>query len=371
MRVALVHDYLVQYGGAERVLEVFAEMYPDAPIYTLIHDPKNLYGAFSGKSIHTSFLQNLPFARKHHRFFPQLMPMAVEEFDLKKFDLVISSTNSYAKGVITGPQTLHISYCHTPMRYAWDDCHRYLNEFRYSSTVKKIIPFALNYLRMWDKVSSDQVDHYIANSGTVRRRINKYYNMPADVIYPPVNVEPFFDERYQGLEVKDYYFMLGRFLPYKHYDIVIEAFAKNGKELKILGSGPEEKYLKELAAGKPNIEFLGRLDDDEARRYFSQAKAFVFPSEDDFGIVPVEAMAAGRPVIAYGAGGALETVVEGKTGTFFDEQTPESVDEALARFEKMEFDTNEIRNHARSFDKERFKKELQQFIDAKLADHMK
>jgi glycosyltransferase involved in cell wall biosynthesis len=369
MRVALVHDYLVQYGGAERVLEVLTEMYPEAPIYTLIYDPNNLYGAFSGKRIHTSFLQNMPFARKHHRFFPHLMPMAVEDFDFSKFDLVISSTNSYAKGVITGPETLHISYCHTPMRYAWDDCHRYLNEFRYSSLVKKMIPFALNYLRMWDKVSSDRVDVYIANSKTVQRRIQKYYNAPAKVMYPPVNVESFFAPQYKQLPQEDYYFMLGRFLPYKHYDIVIEAFLSNGKQLKILGSGPEERYLKDLAGSSPNIEFLGRLNDEQSRQYFSKAKAFIFPSEDDFGIVPVEAMAAGRPVIAYGAGGALETVIEGKTGIFFEEQNSTSVENAVNRFETMKFDSTFIREHAKSFDKARFASELQAFIDAQIADY--
>ena len=359
MRVALVHDYMVQYGGAERVLEVLSEMFPKAPIYTLIYDSSQLYGAFSDKTIRTSFLQKLPFAKTHHRIFPILMPLAVEDLDLSAYDVVISSSNSYTKGVITRPDAIHICYCHTPMRYAWDDYHRYFKEFQYSPLIKPFLPFAMNYIRMWDKISSDRVDYYLANSHNVAGRIKKYYGAESTVLYPPVNTEIDFEPNQKG----EYYLMLGRFLPYKHYDIVIEAFVKNGKPLHIVGSGPDEAKLKALAKGKSNIVFLGRMNDEEAQEQFRGAKAFIFASEDDFGIVPVEAMAAGKPVIAYGRGGALETVKDGETGVFFDEQTPESVTEAVNRFEKMTFDATAIHNHAQQFSKDAFKHQFYTFLE--------
>lgn len=359
MRVALVHDYMVQYGGAERVLEVLSEMFPKAPIYTLIHDPSQLYGAFSDRTIRTSFLQKLPFAKTHHRIFPILMPLAVEDLDLSAYDIVISSSNSYTKGIITRPDAIHICYCHTPMRYAWDDYHRYFKEFQYSPFIRPFLPFAMNYIRMWDKISSDRVDYYIANSHNVAARIKKYYGAESTVLYPPVNTEVDFDLNQKG----EYYLMLGRFLPYKHYDIVIEAFVKSGKPLHIVGSGPDEAKLKAIAKGKSNIVFLGRMNDEEAREQFKESKAFIFASEDDFGIVPVEAMAAGKPVIAYGRGGALETVKDGETGVFFDEQTAESVAEAVNRFEKMTFDATVIHDHAQQFSRDAFKHQFYTFLE--------
>jgi glycosyltransferase involved in cell wall biosynthesis len=359
MKVALVHDYLVQYGGAERVLEVFAEMFPEAPIYTLIHDDNQLYGAFSDKKIRTSFLQKLPLAKTNHRLFPALMPLAVEDLDLTAYDLVISSSNSYTKGIITRPDAIHICYCHTPMRYAWDDYHRHFQEFNYMSFIKNLLPFAMNYIRLWDKISADRVDYYLANSNNVARRINKYYRLNSEVLYPPVNTEINFEPNIEG----EYYLMLGRFLPYKHYDIVIEAFVKNGKKLHLVGSGPDEEKLKSLAKGHNNIKFLGRLSDEEAQQQFRECKAFIFASEDDFGIVPVEAMAAGKPVIAYARGGALETVEDGKSGIFFEEQNPESIIEAVEKFETMKFDANYIHNYAQKFSKDNFKQNFYKFLE--------
>ncbi len=367
MKVALVHDYLVQYGGAERVFEVFTEMFPQAHVYTLVHDPENMYGAFANTNVHTSFLQRIPFAKKHHRFFPPLMPMAAEDLDLSQYDLVISSSSSYAKGVLTGPNTLHICYCHTPMRYAWDDCHRYFSEFQYNKIVKALLPLAMNYIRMWDRLSADRVDVYVANSHNVKRRIRKYYQLDSEVVHPAVNVDRF---KVLPDPQGDYYLALGRLLPYKHYDILIEAFRENGKQLRIVGAGPEEQRLKELAGDAHNIQFLGRLPDDEAQAMFMNCKAFLFPSEDDFGIVPVEAMSAGRPVIAFGRGGALETVVEGVTGTFFTEQTKESVKEAVDRFETQTYDAQTIRVHAEKFAKDRFIQEMQAIIDRELSSFM-
>ncbi len=366
MKVALVHDYLVQYGGGERVLEAMSDLFPSAPIYTLMYDSESMYGAFHDKDIRTSFIQNIPWAKQKHRMFPWLMPLGIEDLDLSEYDVVISSSSSYAKGIITDPDTIHISYCHTPMRYAWDDCHRYFTEFQYSSFVKSLLPFAMNYIRMWDKVSADRVDYYVANSKNVARRIKKYYHLEADVIYPPVSVNDF-PEVIRPEE--PYYLIVGRFLAYKHYDIVIEAFCENGKLLKIVGAGPEENTLKQLAQGYPNIEFMGRLQDEETRLLFSGCEAVLFPSEDDFGIVPVESMAAGRPVIAYAQGGALESVIDGVTGIFFTEQTAQSITSAVQRFERLDFDSETIRRNAQVFSQERFQSELLHFVNTKYNQH--
>jgi glycosyltransferase involved in cell wall biosynthesis len=362
MKVALVHDYLVQYGGAERVLEAFCEMFPKAPIYTMVYDKKLMNGAFSDRKIHTSFLQRIPFIGSHHRLFPILMPMAIEEFDLSGLDIVLSDSNSYAKGVITNSDTLHITYCHTPMRYAWDDCHKYLREFKYSKITKKFIPFAMNYIRLWDKVSADRPDFYIANSNFVASRIKKYYNKESEVINPPVSTKNF----YISDKTEDYYLMVGRALAYKRFDIVIDAFNILGLPLKIIGKGPEMKQLKKRS--KSNIEFLGYLNDKEMSGYYSKCKAFIFPSEEDFGITPLEAMASGRPVIAFRVGGALETVIERKTGLFFDEQTPKSIIETLKIFHPEDFDSEKIRAHALKFDKSNFKNKMKDSIEKKYSE---
>lgn len=359
MKVALVHDYLVQYGGAERVLEAFTEIFPKAPIYTMVYDRSLMNGAFSDRKIITSFLQRIPFIGSHHRLFPILMPMAIEEFDLSDFDIVLSDSNSYAKGVITNSNTLHITYCHTPMRYAWDDCHKYLREFKYSKITKKFIPFAMNYIRLWDKISADRPDAYIANSNFVASRIKKYYNKESTVINPPVSTENF----HISEKAEDYYLMVGRALAYKRFDIVIDAFNVLGLPLKIIGKGPEMKQLKKRS--KNNIEFLGYLNDKEMSGYYSKCKAFIFPSEEDFGITPLEAMASGRPVIAFGVGGALETVIRGETGMFFDEQTPDSIIETLKNFHPESFNPKKIRDHALRFDKNNFKEKIKRYIGEK------
>jgi glycosyltransferase involved in cell wall biosynthesis len=356
MKIALVHDYLVQYGGAERVLEAFTEIFPKAPIYTMVYDKKLMRNAFSDKKIHTSFLQKIPFIGSHHRLFPLLMPMAIEQFDLSEYDVVLSDSNSYAKGVITMPNTLHITYCHTPMRYAWDDCHKYLREFEYSKFTKKLIPFAMNYIRLWDKISADRPDKYMANSNFVASRIKKYYNKEVIVINPPVSAKKF----YISKNIKDYYLMVGRALPYKRFDIVVEAFNKLKLPLKIIGKGPEMSKLKKRA--NKDVEFLGHLKDKEMSRYYSECKALIFPSEEDFGITPLEAMASGRPVVAFKRGGALETVVENKTGTFFTKQTPQSIIKAVKNFNPDRFNPEEIREYASGFDEEIFKNKIREFI---------
>lgn len=359
MRIALVHDYLVQYGGAERVLEVLCELFPKAPIFTLVYDKKIMRGAFEDRMIRTSFLQKIPLARSRHRLFPMLMPLAIEEFDLSKYQLVISTSNSYAKGVNTSSNSIHVCYCHTPMRYAWDDCHKYLREFSYPLILKKVVPFAMNYIRLWDRISADRVNYYIANSDYVANRIKKYYRKDSLVIYPPVDISRF----YISDSIDDYFLIVSRLLPYKRFDIAIDAFKELGIPLKVIGSGPDEKRLRRLAKDAPNIEFLGRLSDEEIRDYYSRCQAFIFPSEEDFGIVPVEAMASGRPVIAYRVGGALETVREGITGIFFNEQTSESLKEAINKFKTDQFNPQVIRNHAEKFNKENFKENMIKFLD--------
>jgi len=362
MRIALVHDYLVQYGGAERVLEAFCEIFPDAPIFTMVYDEKLTNGVFKNRKIHTSFLQKIPFISSHHRAFPLLMPTAIESFDLGGYDVVLSDSNSYAKGVLTGTGTLHITYCHTPMRYAWDDCHRHMREFDYSRFTRKFMPFGMNYLRLWDKISADRPDKYIANSQFVSGRIKKYYGKDAEVIYPPVNLDQF------GLSdrIQDYYLMVGRALPYKRFDIVIKAFNELKLPLKIIGKGPEMENLKKLAKG--NVEFLGYLSDKETSEYYAQCRALIFPSEEDFGITPLEAMASGRPVIAYRGGGALETVAENISGAFFEEQTPEAVIKAVKDFHSEKFDPQKIRAQAEKFDRNVFKVKIKQTVENEYAN---
>lgn len=362
MKVAFVHDYLNQYGGAERVLEAFCELWPEAPIYTLLYDKKKLAGIFGQRRIYTSFLQKIPLVTGHHRPFLFLMPMAIEQLNLLGYDLVISDSASYAKGVITRPDALHICYCHTPTRYIWDDCHKYARDFYYPSWVKRVIPFFLNYLRLWDEAAAGRVDKFIANSQFIAGRIKKYYRREAEVIYPPARLDLF---RPAAAEMGDYFLAVGRFLPYKKLDLVIEAFNQLGLSLVIVGDGPkaERNRLKNLA--RRNIKFVGWADDAALNGYYQHCRALIFPQEEDFGIAAVEAMACGRPVIAYKKGGALETVKEGETGIFFEEPTMDSLMAAVKKFEKMAhlFQPVFIRRHSEQFDKEIFKIKIKNFAE--------
>lgn len=359
MKIALVHDYLVQYGGAERVLECFTEIWPYAPIYTLIYDEEKTHGIFKNKRIYTSFLQNFPYSRKNHRIFPPLMPPAIEQFDFSQYDLVLSDSSSYAKGIITPPGTLHICYCHTPMRYAWDDCQKYIEEFGFPNFVKKITPFFMNYIRIWDRMSADRPDAYIANSRFVAGRIKKYYKRNSHVINPPISLNKF----HTG-ENKNYFLMVGRLMTYKRFDIAVKAFNKLGWPLKIIGRGPDLKKLKKMA--KPNIEFTGRLDDAELYETYANAKAFIFPQEEDFGLVAIEAMASGKPIIAFRGGDIVEHVREGREGMFFDEQTPEALIEVLQKFNPDNFDPRKIREKALPFDRELFKGKIKDYVENSL-----
>lgn len=365
MKIALVHDYLVQYGGAERVLEAFTEIFPYAPIYTIIYDKDAMHGVFDGKRIYTSYLQKFPFARKKHRLFPLLMPIAIEQFNFDDYDVVLSDSSSYAKGIITGPNTLHICYMHTPMRYAWDDCQKYTQDFKMLSLLKKFVPFAMNYIRLWDKVSADRVDLFLANSNFVAKRIKKYYRKDSTVIHPPVNVKKF----YAGKENKGYYLMVGRLIAYKKHDIAIRAFNKLGLPLKIIGRGPEMKRLAKLAG--PNIEFLGRVPDEDLPKYYAECKAFIFPQEEDFGIVAIEALASGKPLIAFRGGDIPEHMKENKMGIFFEEQSAEGVIAAVHKSQAMQFDAEFIRSKALRFDRQIFKQKVKDYVEQALEEHKK
>ena len=366
MKIALVHDYLVQYGGAERVLECFTEIWPYAPIYTLIYDEEKTHGIFKNKRIYTSFLQNFPYSRKNHRIFPPLMPPAIEQFDLSQYDIVLSDSSSYAKGVITPPETLHICYCHTPMRYAWDDCQKYIEEFGFPGFVKKFIPFLMNYIRVWDRMSADRPDEYIANSKFVAGRIRKYYRKNSTVINPPIDIQKFrLDEKKEN-----YFLMVGRLMTYKRFDIVIEAFNRLKWPLKIIGGqGPDKKRLMKMA--RSNIEFTGRLSDEDLAKTYARAKAFIFPQEEDFGIVAIEALASGKPIIAFRGGDIVEHVQEGQEGLFFDEQTPEALVEVLQKFNSENFDSQKIREKALPFNREIFKRKIKHHIENSLENFKK
>lgn len=361
MKIAFVHDYLVQYGGAERVLECFTEIWPYAPIYTLIYDKEKTHRIFKGKRIYTSFLQNFPYSRKNHRIFPPLMPPAIEQFDLSKYDIVLSDSSSYAKGAITPPGTLHICYCHTPMRYAWDDCQKYIDEFGFPRFVKRFIPFLMNYIRVWDRVSADRPDEYIANSRFVAGRIKKYYKKESTVINPPIDTQKF-----RIGKTGDYFLMVGRLMTYKRFDIAVEAFNRLGWPLKIIGRGLEYKKLKKMA--KPNIEFTGRLSEKDLFKTYANAKAFIFPQEEDFGLVAIEAMASGKPIIAFRGGDIVEHAGEGKEAVYFEEQTPESLIKALKKFNPDNFNPAAIREKALPFDKKLFKEKIKSYVESSLTN---
>jgi glycosyltransferase involved in cell wall biosynthesis len=292
------------------------------------------------------------------------MPSAIEQFDFSSYDIVLSDSSSYAKGIITGPQTLHICYMHTPMRYAWDDCHKYTTDFYFPRFIKKIVPFFMNYIRIWDRISAERVDKIIANSNFVAKRILKYYRKGSTVIHPPVNVSSF----HLSDRPKEYFLMVGRLIAYKRFDIAIEAFNELGLPLKIIGRGPEMNRLKKIA--RSNIEFLGRVAEEALPDYYADCKAFIFPQEEDFGIVAIEAMASGRPLIAFRGGDIPEHMEEGKTGIFFERQAVQDIIEAVKGFKEADYDPNYIREKAHKFDKQIFKEKIKSYVEKELAQHL-
>lgn len=361
MKVALVHDYLNQMGGAERVLMALHEIFPDAPIYTSIYDPQRVDPSFQKMDIRTSFMQKLPLVTKHHQPYLPFYPFAMESLDLRGYDLVLSSSSAFGKGVITRPETTHICYCHTPMRWCWN-YDEYVEREHLGKMARRVLPFLITGLRVWDQISSMRVDHFIANSPVVAERIQKYYRRNAVVIPPPVEAQRFtFDLETQ---VEAYFLIVSRLVPYKRIDIAIEACNKLHLPLIIVGSGRDLKRLKKMAG--PTVRFMGRLSDEDVLYYYAHCRALLFPGEEDFGITPLEAQASGRPVIAYGAGGALASVVDGITGVFFQKQTVESLTAALASFDERKYAPQVIRNHALEFDTPRFHRRILQFIKAKL-----
>lgn len=360
MKVALVHDHLIQIGGAEKVLQVLARMYPDAPIFTLLYEEKNMNGLFPKDRIRPSFLQKWPLALSHYQWYLPLMPHATESYDLSGFDLVISSASGMAKGVITGPETTHICYCHTPTRYLWSHTHEHLKTLKRNRLTKYgIYPF-LPSLRTWDFQAAQRPNFMVANSETVKARIEKYYHRDSTVIFPPVETKKFSVSEKPG----EYFLIGGRLVAYKRYDIAIRAMNAIGARLKVFGTGPEEKFLRSIA--KPNIEFVGPVDDVVKAELYKNAIAFLHPHVEDFGITAVESMASGRPVIAFGEGGAAETVVPGLTGLFMGEQTPESLLSAIDKFRPQDFDPKKIAEHAENFSEERFIERMSAFVAQKM-----
>lgn len=355
MKIALVHDHLIQDGGAEKVLRVMQNIWPEAPTYALFFHKKNFHD-MADKKIHTSFIQNLPLARKKFQWFLPLMPTATESHNLSEYDIVVSSSSAFSKGVITQPGTKHICYCHTPTRYLWSDTHGYISELRAPWWVKALLPPVLSHLRLWDKAAADRVDIFVANSKTVAERIKKYYSRDSIVVHPPVETEKFFISR----EPKKYFLVGGRLVHYKRYDLIIKTFNRLGLPLKIFGTGPIEATLKKTA--KKNIEFLGRISDEERAKLYANCRAFLHPHEEDFGITAVEAMAAGRPVIAMRKGGATETVIEGVTGEFFDEQIWEELADHIIRFDETKYNPEVIKAHAENFGVERFKDQMKHLV---------
>jgi glycosyltransferase involved in cell wall biosynthesis len=360
LKVAIVHDWLNQAGGAERVLEVLKEIYPSAPIYTSIYWSRAMPALYEEWDIRTSWLNRLPLIRQHHQPFLPLYPLAFEGFDLRGYDVVISNKSAFCHGVVTLPETVHICYCLTPTRFLWD-YHNYVRHEGINPVARAVLPPVIHRLRRWDAAAAHRVGHFVAISETVRRRIQEFYERDAVVIHPPVEVD-----RFQVQDGHDEYFLIvSRLIPYKRIDVAVEAFNALGLPLKIIGDGRDRQRLEGMA--NPNVEFLGPLADQEMRQYLSRCKAFVFPGEEDFGIAPLEAQAAGRPVIAYAAGGALETVVEGVTGLFFHEHTAESLGEAVSSFDDRDFDAAAIRRHAENFDRETYKSRLRAFVEEKAA----
>ncbi len=361
MRVALVHDWLNQYGGAERVLELFHRMYPQAPVFTSIFAPAAFPRAYRQWDIRTSFMQRLPLVKRKHQPFMPIYPFAFESFDFSEFDLVISNASAFCHGIMTTPATRHICYCLTPTRFIWN-YPEYSRQEALGRPARLLLPLFLAPLRVWDRVSADRVDDFVAISEAVADRVNKYYRRPATVIHPPVDCAT-----YQlSDEVDDFYLIVSRLVPYKRVDLAIKAFNKLGVPLLIAGDGRDRARLERLAAA--NVRFLGRVSEQELRRLYSRCRAFIFPGEEDFGLTPVEAQASGRPVIAYAAGGALDTVLPGQTGAFFSQRSPDALAEVVSSFQAESYDPRAIRAQAERFDVSRFEEKFRSFVAGAMAN---
>jgi glycosyltransferase involved in cell wall biosynthesis len=355
MRVALIHYWLVTWRGGEQVLRAIANLFPEADIYTHVADPELVARELPGRNVATTFISRLPFARRSYQKYLSLMPLALEQLDLRRYDLVISSEAGPAKGVIVPPHAQHICYCHSPMRYAWDRYHDYRAHAGWLT--RAVMAPAMHYVRMWDQLSAQRVDQFIANSQFVSTRIRKYYGRDSEVIHPPVPVHKFDASR----ESEDFYLWVGQLVPYKRPDLMVEAFNMLGRPLVVIGDGPMLTRLKRMA--KPHIRLLGKQSFEVIVDHYARCRALVFPGVEDFGIVPVEAMASGKPVVAFDYGGARETVKDGVTGLLFHEQTANSLAEAVRSFESHHgFDPRVIRAHAERFSEEVFENKFRSLV---------
>jgi glycosyltransferase involved in cell wall biosynthesis len=372
LRIAIVHYWFVNRRGGERVVETIADMFPDADLFSLIVDRSQLHSSLRGRVIQTSFLQNIPFGKRWHRNLLPLYPLALEQFDLSGYDLVLSSESGPAKGVITGSRTCHVCYCHSPMRYLWDFYHDYRNGRSMRGLSRQIFTLAAPFLRIWDAASANRVDHFVANSETVAARIRKHYRRESAVIYPPVKTSAGFLASWTD----DYYLTVGQLVDYKRIDLAIHACNRLGHRLHVVGEGEQYRALRKIAG--PSIVFCGLLSERDLYDQYAHCRALLFPGEEDFGMVPVEAMSCGRPVIAYARGGATETVrgtapnrripAPASSGVFFDKQTPESLTAAIRAYEQVEADfvPLKIKSSVDRFDESQFKAKLADFLAQKL-----
>lgn len=362
MKKALVCDWLETYAGAERCVQSFTDIWDDFEIFSLVDHLKfdDRQKILKGKFAHTGFIQNLPFAKSKFRSYLPLFPLAIERFDLSEFDLVLSSSHAVAKGVLTHSRQLHVSYVHTPMRYAWDMYFDYLRQSGLERGLKSmLVRYFLHKIRLWDVAAANRADVYVANSNFIARRIRKIYGKDAAVIYPPVDTANFKFNKNK----EDFYVTVSRMVPYKKIDLIVRAFNENGKKLVVVGDGEQMREIKNIA--KSNVEILGFQGARETAELMGKAKAFVFAAVEDFGIAPVEAQACGTPVVCLGEGGVKESVIEGVTGVYFSEQNEASLNEAVAKFEKTsdKFDPQAIRQNALKFSKERFEREIKRLVE--------
>ena len=364
MKKALIHDWFSTYAGAEKCVESFTDIWDDFEIYSLIDflSDADRDKILKGKRAHTTFMQKLPFAKGKYRNYLPLFPLAIEQFDLSGYDVVLSSSHAVAKGALTHSNQLHIAYVHTPIRYAWDLYHQYLRESGLDRGLKGVLAkYFLHKIRLWDASTANRVDHYVANSRYIARRIKKIYGKPSDVIYPPVDVDKFTLREAK----EEFYLTASRMVPYKKIDLIVEAFSQTDKKLLVIGDGPDMAKIKSKA-GK-NVELLGFASDETMADLMGRAKAFVFAAEEDFGITPVEAQACGTPVICFGRGGARETVRDGESGLYFMEQNAKELLAAVAKFEQNydKFEPVKIRENSLKFSRARFETEIKSYVEKK------
>jgi len=365
MRTAIVHYWMINMRGGEKVLEALCEAYPDADIFTHVYAPKEMSATINSHQVFTTFISKLPRASRWYQKYLPLMPLALEQLDLTEYDLIISSESGPAKGVITRPDSTHICYCHSPMRYLWDQYHLYRQNA--GLVTRTLMPVLAHFLRMWDISTASRVDKFIANSRSIRARIKKFYRRDADVIHPPCDVDAFLPA--PDHEIGNYYLAVGQLVAYKRFDIAVRAFSQSGKKLVVIGEGEERARLEAMAGD--NITFLGKAPFELLKHHYSRCRALIFPGEEDFGIVPVEAMASGRPVIAYKRGGALDTVVQGLTGHFFEEQSPTALAKAVDEFEGQLhlYEPAKISAAAQKYSRERFIQNIKLTIEREVRNN--